>query len=150
MRVVFVEDTYDQAELYQQLLEEAFAAAKEPLAIMAIETESEFVDRWTDIINFQPHVFVVDLLLRWVDPMDDPPPTPPGWKEDAGIYHAGLRCLKRIRDDARTAMTPVIIYTVISHQDVQPLLDERSLAAVALQKEASVTPLLDQMRLVTR
>src|SRR6266850_8480467 len=108
MRILIVEDDYLQAEWIYGSLEQALPDAQ----FDRVSTESEFRSRFDEIANKGPDVVVMDVMLRWADPIPglDLPPID---VQKEGFYRAGLRCERILARDDRTSQVPVILYTVL-------------------------------------
>ena len=152
--ILMVEDDPDQAETVCSWLARGFPRHK----IYLVETEFEFCRQLEEFAARPPAVAVIDVILRWSDPMDPIPPRPPEVAA-GGIQKAGLRCELRLRNSSATAHVPVVFYTVTNgvylDADLKAVGEGRAaqgLPAVAfLGKEPSLNALLDLLdRVVTK
>jgi CheY-like chemotaxis protein len=89
-----------------------------------LETEAEFVHGWVREFDQggkrRPDLIVIDIMLRWTDPAPDQPPRPPEVIE-GGFTKAGLRCLDLIRHHRALSQSRVILFTVLSQEDLKGL-----------------------------
>lgn len=150
MKILVIEDDHLQAEWICKNLEQAFRGDK----IDRITMEMEFRSHFDEIANDPPDVVIMDVMLRWADPSPDLKPPPDDVKK-GGFYRAGLRCTRILAQDKRTEDIPVILYTVLEHNDLQQNNFEADLQdllkkAVHLPKEANLAPLIQAIRKVTR
>jgi CheY-like chemotaxis protein len=130
MRVVIVEDDYQQAELVTSWLRKAWPR----IEVERIETELEFRKRLPALSARPPNVFIIDVMLRWADPSPDME-EPPSEILNEGFYRAGLRCVKLLRQDAGTSRVPVILQSALSASALTGLL-EASPDVVFIEKES--------------
>jgi len=91
--------------------------------IEPLETESAFVD-WLPLFDSgkkkRPDVVVIDVMLRWTNPHPEQPERPPDVIE-GGFMRAGLRCLERIRANPKLIFSRVILFTVLTKEDLNAL-----------------------------
>jgi CheY-like chemotaxis protein len=141
MNILVVEDDHLQANWIRSSLEEGFPGA----TIQQISTEHEFHSRFNEIVVDPPDVVVMDVMLRWADPIPHLEP-PPKEVQDEGFYRAGLRCKKMLAQDDRTANVPVILYTVLEYVDLEIDLRDSPSNVTHLRKEANSEELFDRIR----
>lgn len=114
MYVLIVEDDHNWVEEIEIELQDLARR----IHLKRIATESEFRQRIQELVRDPPAVVVMDLLLTWASsgPMVSPLP-----KEFAseGLFGAGLRCIRLLREHRETAEVPVVLYSVISSNDVE-------------------------------
>lgn len=146
MRVLLLEDDYLQADLLRAELKRVLGAE-----VLWIDVESDVLGRQAEIDKFRPHVALIDVMLRWATPHDEPPPPPlpAGWS----LYTAGLRCREYLAARPATRSTPMIFYTVLSETDVRSKLPGYPGAFPAgvhfLGKDSDPDPLIQLIREVT-
>ena len=141
MYILIVEDDYRQAEL----IEESFR--KDPYFASAkfdhIRTESDFRSRFEEIARNPPDAVILDVMLRWMDPVPDMGPPPPEVERE-GFWRAGLRNAKMLAQDPRTKGVHRILYTISEDVDFEEM-DEQSKPHY-LPKDAALDPLVDLVR----
>src|SRR5215213_772368 len=113
MKVVIVEDDYQQAELITSWLLERWPQ----LDIQRIGTEAAFRSLLSDPSFQPPNIFIIDIMLRWADPSPDIE-VPPDEVIVEGPYRAGLRCVDLIRKTVATSHIPSVLYSVLDQRDV--------------------------------
>jgi len=142
MKIVIVEDDYLQAEGVREALDAAFPGAK----IDRIATELEFSDRLDELRGEIPDVVVMDVMLRWTDPEPEMR-YPPDAIRRAGPSRPGFRCRKLLQQHERTRNIPVILYTVLSRDDLDR--DLKMLGSDAVEfvaKDSDFTELIQRIR----
>ena len=110
LRVLLVEDDHIQRANARQAIESAFDAEVETKS-----TESEFQRDFEAIASNPPHIAVLDIMLRWANPVLDMQPAPS--EVTSQPQHAGLRCASLLKDP-RTSAVKVILYSVLSSDDL--------------------------------
>lgn len=130
MKITLVEDDNLQSELMIDNIRENFPEAE----IELIETESQFIERFSNYSGTYPDIVIIDIMLRWANPEPDMPEPPPRIKY-TGIYDAGFRCQKILEKNIDTAKIPVIFCSSIDKTDV---LDKIPNNAIYIQKSVDV------------
>jgi hypothetical protein len=111
MTIIYVvEDDYLQLEYVCRILQDEFGPDVE---VRSIRTESEFWRRFEEIASAQPACVVLDILIQWAEAAVSNESRGPG-----SFRTAGLRCQKKLSEDARTKNISVIFYTVLDRSDV--------------------------------
>lgn len=141
MRILIVEDDYLQAEWIYSNLAQEFPRAQ----FDRISTESDFRSRFDEIANNSLDVIVLDVMLRWTDPIPELVP-PPDDVQQGGFYRAGLRCERLLACDDRTSHLPVILYTVLESSDLDHELRNLREHVQYLTKESDLSPLIQRIR----
>jgi predicted nucleotide-binding protein len=141
MKILIVEDDYLQAELIQEGLNAAFPGVD----ISHIKTESAFRSRLKSIVDNPPDVVIMDMMIRWTDPLPDLPPAPPEVREE-GHYRAGLRCQRLLAQSEATAGIPIIIYSVLEREDLQEDLKGTPMNVMYLSKDFEFKALIRFIR----
>jgi CheY-like chemotaxis protein len=142
MYVLIVEDDPFQAASMIEALEGNFSSSNS--TIQRISTESQFREKFDEIANNPPDVITMDIMLRWADPSPDMKPRPEDVKEE-GIFKAGLRCEKLLEGNAKTRHIPVILYTILSNEDLSDDIPERE-NVLHLPKSSDLYPLIKAIR----
>ena len=142
MYILIIEDDPLQATLMIESLREDSSLSK--AKIERISTESQFRERFEEIANNPPDVITLDVMLRWADPSPDMKPRLEDVKEE-GIFKAGLRCEKLLADNIKTQHIPVILYTILSKEDLGKELPERE-NIVHLPKKPDLGSLIRAIR----
>ena len=145
MDIVLLEDDPLQEDFIKSKLEEAgaFPQAK----VIVIRTESEFRNRLEEIVQLQPSVVVLDVMVRWADPAPDMElPTEDVRREK--YYTAGIRCAGLLANAC--SETPIILYTILEESDLRERLDRLPKSVVHLGKGLEITPLIEKIREVAR
>jgi len=86
--------------------------------LRVIATESQFLSSFEQIATWNPHLVILDVMLKWAEPGREMP-SPPEEVRRAGHYRAGLRCLQTLRQNPKTEAIPVILYTVTTPRDLE-------------------------------
>ncbi|HEV7892635.1 MAG TPA: hypothetical protein VGP08_18625 [Pyrinomonadaceae bacterium] len=143
MYILIVEDDQSQAGLIEAALrnEPDFYSPK----IVRISTESQFRARFEEITAKPPDAIVMDVMLRWADPIPDMLP-PPEDVQKEGCFRAGLRNAKLLAHDERTSKIPVILYTMLEKIDLDGMTERRGIAY--LPKDSTLDPLVQAIRAV--
>jgi DNA-binding NarL/FixJ family response regulator len=139
MKILMVEDN-------QEIGERIYARIASLGTTAWLISESEFLDVWPQIAKAPPDVAVVDVMLRWDIPGDEPRPMPEGTDP---LYTAGIRCARKIHNTTATSNTRIILYTVIGEADLEDALKEIP-DLLYLQKDSDLSPLVEAIRSVTR
>ncbi len=111
MRILVVEDIEQQAEWLCGELRKRHKAA----TVDHVRTESDFHAHVEEFRKNPPDLAIIDMMLRWSDPRLDMPDSPPDVTDDG--RRAGLRCIRLLRADPRSAKVPIIIRTVLEDID---------------------------------
>lgn len=117
MYILIVEDDEPQYNLVKSGLERIrnFSNAR----IERIATELEFQIKLNKIAENKPDVIIMDVMLCWTYPARYMPPSP------GDIDRAGIRCEKMLANNDQTNDIPVILYTVLSIDDLKDELPNR-------------------------
>jgi CheY-like chemotaxis protein len=143
-KILIVEDDPLQMEFIVPELQNAFCGTE----IKLLKTEHQFRVALEEIAKNPPDVAIIDVMLRWTDPVPNQPPAPEDVRE-GGHYQAGLRCAALLRRYETTRAIPVILYTVLEEADL--LHDLRELNNVRLlTKESDIGPLIEMIGQVTQ
>ena len=140
MRILVVEDDHLQREWIRQKLQEEFNAQ-----IDMISTEGDFRSRLEEIAKNPPDVIIMDIMLRWTDPRPDMQPQPDDVKRE-GFFRAGLRCQRLLALDERTKNIPVILYTVLTNNDVGDETKKLRRNVIHVSKDSDIRPLFKRIR----
>ena len=119
-----------------------------------VESASNAEDGIEMAKNTQPDLILMDVMLRWTDPV--PPeemPPEPAEVEEEGYYRAGIRCVRRLRKQEQTdPRIPILLFTILSDHDLsQDLLElnqDRYFHVAYLQKTAPVVDLIRKIKAV--
>lgn len=143
MRIVIIEDDHLQYEWVKNKIDQDQGLSG-AVTVERISTESEFRERFQEIATNPPDIIIIDVMLRWRDPTPQGPLMPKEVKE-GGFYRAGLRCEKMLAEDKRTSQITVIIYTVLSKEDLGNEIPDR-VNVTFLSKDSELQPLLQEVR----
>jgi CheY-like chemotaxis protein len=116
MNILIVEDDPIQFEFIQ----EGFLQDKKhfEFKIERIATECEFRSSFEQIAHDRFDVIIMDIMLRWTDPSRNM--TMPSEKiEKEGFYRAGFRCIEMLKQDSRTKLIPILVYSVLDSEDLE-------------------------------
>ena len=111
MRILVVEDIEQQADWLCEKLRESY----HPAELQWVRTESEFHARVEEFRKNPPDLAIIDMMLAWSDPMLEVPDAPSDVTDDG--RRAGLRCIRLLRADPRSAKIRIIIRTVLEDID---------------------------------
>jgi len=137
LKVLLVEDDHLQASLISDTLERAFPY----ITVEQIRTENEFRSRINKIKSSPPDIVVMDVMLKWTNPsreLVEPPPT----VREGGYAKAGLRCVEMLAGQEDLKHIPVILFTVLSFDDLESLPD----GILYLSKESPPDELVGRIR----
>ena len=147
MRIVLLEDNHLQAEVICRHLRENLRLHEED--IPCIKTERDFRKSLAEgaFESFQPDVFVLDVMVRWMDPEPDAEDDRPEDVKDEGYYKAGMRCARLLRDSG--CKTPIILFTIVEKLEVQRELEKGGHAIadlVTITKKGDLSELVECLR----
>jgi CheY-like chemotaxis protein len=117
MYILIVEDDEPQFNLVKSGLERIRSFSKD--RIERIATELDFQNKFDEIATNKPDVIIMDVMLRWTDPVRNMLPAP------GDMDRAGIRCEKMLANNDKTRDIPVILYTVLSRDDLKDDLPNR-------------------------
>lgn len=118
-QVVVVEDLQGHWMDIQSDLTGAFPTINAPQRFSTEESFRAYLRALTP--DETPDLFVVDMMLRWTDPRPDLEP-PPDDVFIGGYQEAGLRCVRDILANEHTRLTPIIIHTILTREDINEML----------------------------
>lgn len=148
MYILIVEDDPLQAELMIEAIRADALLAKS--RVERISTELLFRQKFDEIVRDPPDVITIDIMLRWADasPMVTVESTP---KEvvEKGIFEAGLRCERLLSREGQTKHIPIILYTIVSEEDLGEGLPKRA-NLLHVPKDSDLSPLIRAIRDVVR
>jgi CheY-like chemotaxis protein len=142
--IYLVEDDYLQAD---SIITELTGGIPN-LEIRRITTEAEFRERFSEIEHDLPVAVIMDVMLPWTEPSPEPPAVPLEVQEN-GFYRAGVRCAKLLLD-SQTTKIPIILYTVLEHEDLHHELELQHPRLTHVRKESDSTKLLSKLRQLIR
>lgn len=118
MYILIVEDDEPQFNLVKSGLEKlrSFSNAR----IERIATEFDFQKKIEKIAIEKPDIIIMDVMLKWTFPSRVMPPSP------GDMDRAGIRCEKLLSENEETKNIPVILYTVLSKDDLNNELPKRT------------------------
>ena len=145
MKIFIVEDDHLQYSWVKDKIEQDHALQGK-VTIERISTESEFHERFEEIAANLPALIILDVMLRWRNPGPKVIPMPSEVKE-GGFYRAGLRCESMLANDQRTNQIPVIIYTILSKEDLGNEIPKR-INVTFLSKDSDLQPFIHAVRKV--
>ncbi len=146
MYILIVEDQENQYEFIEKSIKEEGAFRE--LSISRIVTEYDFRENFERIASLKPDVIVMDVMLRWTDPMRSMP-IPPQEVKEQGKFRAGIRCIRMLASDHRTRDIPLIIYSILEKEDLISDIKEFSHARYVL-KDFSASRLVSAIRSLVR
>lgn len=129
MTILVVEDDHLQLRWVVSELQQEFPNAE----INEIRTEYEFNTKLTKIAKSQPDIILMDIMLPWTEPSPEMPEAPYE-VEEQGFYRAGFRCQKLLNENEKTRDIPILLYTVLSKDDLKTEIDSLSPNVMHLQK----------------
>ena len=132
--ILLVEDDHFQRKDVRIALEGGLKAD-----VRTVSTEFEFLDQFDMIACNPPDIAVVDRMLRWANAAPDMPPPPEGLREDAG-----LRCVQKLRRDARTNKVKIVLYSVLGDEESGAYADYPQVV-----KEPDCQSLIDKIKEMT-
>jgi len=141
MKIVLLEDDQEQAAYVSQRLEAAFAGTD----IQLLDSEASFID-WTHAnATAPPDLFIIDVMVRWSQPGVTVFYSSP---REAGetFERAGIRCVSLLQRNPRTAVVPVVLYSVLHRLDYVSLLDALPPHYSILKKEVTADNLILHIR----
>jgi CheY-like chemotaxis protein len=144
MKILIVEDNSIQLEWMNDELARRFPNAK----IQECDTECGFRAAFEDIAADPPDVVLMDVMLNWTHPSENMVPRPPAVVE-AGIWRAGIRCEKLLREDPRTKDIPVVLYTSLAESNLAAELKDMPQASY-LPKDSNFEPLVREIQSTLR
>ena len=108
LKIVVVEDDHLDREWIYDELRKYFSDA----AIELIVNEKDFKDQLPRLAQSPPDVFIIDIMLRWNEPIEGEEITDiPVQVQKDGYYTAGLRCLSYVTQFETLRGVPHILYT---------------------------------------
>jgi DNA-binding NarL/FixJ family response regulator len=143
MNILLLEDDHLQAEQVESDLRGEFPRSQ--LTIELIKTEYEFRNRLKTILLRQPDVIILDIMVRWHNPVRNIP-NPPEEVIREKHFRAGLRCLRLLAEIAPAI--PVILYSVLDIDDLEPELQLVNMLTppIVLTKEPDSDQLIHEIR----
>lgn len=147
MKALLLEDDTEQFDVVSNALRQELPHIK----IQRISTESAFRRELEAVYLNPPHVFVIDVMLRWTDPSAEYEPMPPEIRADSGHYRAGFRCAQMLAESKSTSNVPVIIYSVIDEGDLKAEIERLGLNLPNLRfirKQSYVSNLAEEIKAV--
>lgn len=144
MYILIVEDDPLQAELMIDAIKaDSFLTRAR---VERFSTEFLFQQRFDDVTNDPPNVITMDIMLRWADASPDVhADSTPEEVRDKGIFEAGLRCEKMLASNPKTQHIPVILYTILSKDDLGEGLPKRD-NLLHLSKDSDLSSLIWAIR----
>jgi DNA-binding NarL/FixJ family response regulator len=109
MNILIVEDDYLQFEFMARDLSAQFPG----VTIESVDTESEFRRRIPTIRANPPNLVIMDVLLRWANPGEEPVGDP----AKGDFYSAGIRCQELLASFEETKHIPVIFYSMLDRTE---------------------------------
>jgi CheY-like chemotaxis protein len=140
MKIILVEDDSLQSKIMVELLEPIFSSP-----VRVIETEHEFHHCLSQLEQSPPDIFVIDVMLRWTDPQQDPP-VPPREVVEGGRERAGFRCHAHLMAREATRDIPVILYSHLDRSHFERQLRELPASTLYLQKDSDFMTLVNAIR----
>lgn len=113
MKIIIVEDDFLQSDWLNSIIDESFPTVE----VEIIKTELDFKNKISEIENSPPQIVIMDIMVRWAFPGEKNEP-PPEIKK-ASFYEAGIRCYRLMRSIENLKNVPVILYSVLSIEDVR-------------------------------
>lgn len=129
MKIILVEDDSFQSQDTALGLKRDLSATVEVLS-----TESEFMSQLERIVGDPPDIFIVDMNLRWTDPLPKIPVPPPRVQEE-GRFLAGLRCCEALAEHEETRNIPCILYSIVDRTHYEHKLRDLPEWVVYLSKD---------------
>lgn len=109
--ILLIENAFEDAQFFSRTVQEGVS---DLLTVQTIRTEREFHSRFANIAEGSPPLAVFSTcLLPWDSPSPTGLQTPPLELEG---FTGGIRCLRLLASDPRTANLPLVLY---SHLDVK-------------------------------
>jgi hypothetical protein len=112
--IVIVEDSERYMQELEQLISNVttLAACKRDM----VRTESEFYRRLPSWCSSRPNVFVIDVMIRYLNMGEDDFAVPNEIRQQAKedkFYRAGIRCAKTLLASAKLCDIPIIIHSIL-------------------------------------
>lgn len=93
-----------------------YLAERRQVEVTEIDTEHGFREALPGLIEQPPDMFIMELLMRWADPIPGAPPVPEDVRE-GGHFRAGQRIV-RLLVESPISHVPVIVSSVLDGEDV--------------------------------
>ncbi|MFO1431007.1 MAG: hypothetical protein U1F76_12810 [Candidatus Competibacteraceae bacterium] len=116
-QILIVEDDAWQADWIEKEIKRHFTNVR----IEKVATEYDFRIKLENLKENPPNIILLDVMLRWTDPSPNIIPAPEDVREE-GLFYAGFRCERLLREASETEVIPVIFYTVLEKDDIQDRL----------------------------
>jgi DNA-binding response OmpR family regulator len=145
MKIISLEDDEPFWDLLKDELETKFPN----VSLQWIRTEADFYDRIGDFVANPPDLFILDVMVKWADPVPEMP-EPPENVEREKYYRAGLRCRKRLLERPATASVPVILLTVLEQVDMDKVAEDIPAGTVFVAKSSDFRELIDAIKKLCR
>lgn len=113
-----------------------------PSDIVIVTSEYEFQRQLPKLVEQNPVAFIIDLMVRWVEPSPTIP-KPPREVIEQGYYQAGLRCIRELR--RLLPEVPVWIYSVLDEESFPVDLNFAGSSVYRLSKQVEATELASQI-----
>lgn len=142
VKILIVEDEHTQLDSLSKEFKKAFSN----INLEFIDTESDFITNFPNLIENPPNLIIMDVMLRWASEKSKIIEPPKDIKEE-DFYTAGFRCLELIKNNARTAAIPVIIHSsAYDKEEIKEAVEKLSKNWIVVQKSSNRENLLLIMR----
>lgn len=136
--ILVVEDDPRQVQSLTDAIAQAFPGCE----IVVRNTESQLYE-FVDSGPFDNcAVVVLDVMLPWAKPSPRIPSPPPSVIKE-GIFWAGRRCIRKIRE--RDPNKPIIVYSA-RDPSLAGITDEKEISI--LQKQVAIDPVIEKLRAI--
>ncbi|OYW74138.1 MAG: hypothetical protein B7Z37_18750 [Verrucomicrobia bacterium 12-59-8] len=92
--------------------------------LVRLATESDFRQKLSEIIEASPSWILLDSMVSWSRPVENPPAMPPEVTE-AGYYESGLRCASLLREQGY--LGTIVFYSVLGEDWVKERVESHQI-----------------------
>lgn len=138
MKIILVEDDFQQSQSVADVLARSFSDAK----IVQIATEQDFMAALPEWQVNPPDLFIFDLMLPWAFVGDAEVIAKP----EGDFRTAGVRCAKAALVETGTKNVPMIIHSIVTADVIRDALGVSPSNLAIMSKDSSISNLVLMVR----
>jgi CheY-like chemotaxis protein len=114
--------------------------------IKVVTSESQFLEDFKYIEQFEPDLIMLDIMLRWSNARINRSLAMPREIKSTSFYRAGFRCLKLLSESEGLKDVPVIIHSILGRDELTEELKDLPVNVFASEKSESQMKLFMYVR----